>query len=132
MTMNFHSASPILRVADLQASIDYFEKKLGFKLDWKHEDTFASVSRLACNIMLSQGDQGNGKAWVYVGIGDADRLFQEYQQRGANIRQRPTNFYWAYEMQVEDLDGNVIRLGSEPKQDVPFGPWLDMHGKPWG
>jgi hypothetical protein len=27
----------------------------------------------------------------------------------------PTNFPWALEMHVEDPDGNVLRLGSEPK-----------------
>ena len=42
-----------------------------------------------------------------------------------------TNYSWAYEMQVEDLDGNVLRIGSEPKADRPFGGWLDMHGDAW-
>jgi hypothetical protein len=27
----------------------------------------------------------------------------------------PTNFPWALEMQVKDPDGNVLRIGSEPK-----------------
>jgi hypothetical protein len=36
-------------------------------------------------------------------------------------------------MQVEDLDGNVLRLGSEPKSDQAVGEWLDMVaiGGPW-
>jgi hypothetical protein len=34
-------------------------------------------------------------------------------------------------MQVEDLDGNVLRLGSEPKENEPFGEWLDMNGRVW-
>jgi len=34
-------------------------------------------------------------------------------------------------MQVEDLDGNVLRLGSEPKADRPFGEWLGKHGDAW-
>ncbi|MGH7452221.1 MAG: hypothetical protein ACRENG_12815 [bacterium] len=34
-------------------------------------------------------------------------------------------------MQIEDLDGNVLRFGSEPKTDQPFGEWLDMHGDHW-
>jgi hypothetical protein len=25
----------------------------------------------------------------------------------------------------------VLRLGSEPKQNEPFGEWLDMDGKRW-
>lgn len=131
MPINFHPASPILRVSDLDASIHYFENTLGFTLDWKSENIFAAVSRMNCNIMLSVGDQGAGRAWIYIGIGDIDSLFQEYQRSGARIRQQPTNFSWACEMQVEDLEGNVIRLGAETKKDMQYGPWLDMNGNLW-
>jgi len=31
-------------------------------------------------------------------------------------------------MRVEDLDGNVLRLGSDSLAGQPFGEWLDMHG----
>ena len=34
-------------------------------------------------------------------------------------------------MQVEDLDGNVLRIGSDPKKDEPYGNWLDMNGVRW-
>ena len=42
-----------------------------------------------------------------------------------------TNYEWAYEMQIADPDGNVLRIGSEPKPNEPFGEWLDMHGGRW-
>jgi hypothetical protein len=32
---------------------------------------------------------------------------------------------------VEDLDGNVLRLGSEPREDQPIGEWLDMQRIRW-
>jgi hypothetical protein len=34
-------------------------------------------------------------------------------------------------MQVEDLDGNILRLGSDSKSDQPIGEWLDMDGDCW-
>ena len=34
-------------------------------------------------------------------------------------------------MQVEDPDGNILRIGSDPKPDQPTGPWLDMYGHTW-
>jgi hypothetical protein len=55
----------------------------------------------------------------------------ELVARGANIRVPPTNFEWAFEMQVEDLDGNVLRLGSDPKEGVPYGDFLDAAGVRW-
>jgi hypothetical protein len=37
------------------------------------------------------------------------------------VRHAPTNYWWAYEMQIEDIDGNVLRMGAEPKDGVPMG-----------
>jgi len=134
-SVGFGGVSPILRVKNAAASIQYFVKILGFKKDWQFPEGespfFASVSRGRCHIFLSEGDQGNPGAWVWIGVEDADALLNEYRRSGAKIRHPPTNYSWAYEMQVEDLDGNVLRLGSEPKKDQPTGEWLDMNGKVW-
>jgi hypothetical protein len=29
------------------------------------------------------------------------------------------------------LDGNVLRIGSDSKNDQPVGEWLDMRGDRW-
>jgi hypothetical protein len=68
---------------------------------------------------------------VWIGVEDAAALWEEYKAKGAKIRHPPTNYAWAYEMQVEDLDGNVLRMGSETKENEPYGEWLDMDGKTW-
>jgi catechol 2,3-dioxygenase-like lactoylglutathione lyase family enzyme len=124
----FEGVTPILRVQDIPRSLDYYVQKLGFTVDWQ-SPYFASVTRGNCHIFLSRGDQGHVGAWVWIGVEDAQALFDEYQRTGANIRHAPTNYSWAYEMQVEDIDANVLRLGSEPKPDQPYGEWLDMEGK---
>src|SRR2546428_1573604 len=126
---HFEGVNLIFRVRDLQASVDYYVNVLGFKIDF-HE-VIASVSRDACAIFLVEGDQGHFGTWLWVGVTDVEALFEEYRAKGAKIRQGPTNFEWAYEIQIEDLDGNVIRFGSEPKEGKPIGPWLDMQGHRW-
>lgn len=131
MSEGFGKAIPVFRVVNLQASIDYYVNVLGFKLEWSAGPDFASVSRDRCNVFLCVGDQGNPGVWVWIGVGDAEAVFNEFRGKGARIRNPPANFEWAYELQVEDLDGNVLRLGSEPKPGVPFGPWRDMHGLLW-
>ena len=128
-TATFEGVTPILRVRDLNASVQYYLQTLGFKLDF--QEAIASVSRGRCGLFLADGDQGNPGVWVWVGVSDVDALFEEYRTSGARVRQPPTNFPWACEMQVEDLDGNVLRLGSEPKSNQPFGSWLDMRGDLW-
>ena len=122
--------NPILRVEKLAASIEYYVAKLGFKVDWQ-TPIFACVSRGRCHIFLSEGDQGHRGSWVWIGVEDAEALHNEYRAKGARIRHPPTNYEWAYEMQVEDPDGNVLRLGSDQKHDQPCGEWLDMHGTRW-
>ena len=127
----FHKATPIFNVKSLTASKAYYLDVLGFNINWDYKNTVCSIHRMECEVMLAEGDQGGGTAWIYTGVGDVDALYEEYKISEAIVRQVPTDFSWAREMQVEDLDGNVIRFGSDPKEDVQYGPWLDMNGKEW-
>jgi len=128
--LHFEGGNPIFRVRSVAASTDYYVRVLGFKLDWGDRG-FACVSRGRFHLFLCEGDQGNPGSWAWVGVSNAQALYDEYGATGAKIRHPPTNYSWAYEMQVEDPDGNVLRLGSEPKPDQPIGEWLDMRGHAW-
>ncbi len=128
--MAFEGVTPILRVSSVAESIDYYVRVLAFKVDWQAR-WFASVSRGRCCLFLSEGDQGNPGAWVWIGVEDAGLLYEELRVKGAKVRSPPNNFPWAYEMQIEDPDGNVLRLGSAPKEGEPWGEWLDMRGVRW-
>jgi predicted lactoylglutathione lyase len=125
----FEGAVPILRVQNLQASLDYYTNRLGFKVDWQEPAVMASVSRDRASVMLCQGAQGNPGTWVWVGVEDCSALFEEYTASGATIGLPPTNYEWAYEIHVEDPDGHVLRFGSEPREDLPFSPWVYWYQK---
>src|SRR5687768_13335232 len=127
----FEGVTPILRVQSVPASIDYYTRVLGFKVDWDLPGIMASVSRDRCSLMLCERDQGNPGTWVWIGVEDVEPLFEDYRLKGAKVRHPPTNYPWAYEMQIEDPDGHVLRLGSEPKRDRPVGEYRDMHGDLW-
>jgi catechol 2,3-dioxygenase-like lactoylglutathione lyase family enzyme len=126
----FGDVTPVLRVRDVVASRDYYVQALGFKVNFETED-FVSVSRGHCNLFLCQGDQGHPGCWVWIDGKDVDAVYEEYKTSGARIRHAPTNYSWALEMQVEDLDGNVLRLGSDPRPGEADGEWLDMYGRRW-
>ncbi|MGA9584757.1 MAG: glyoxalase superfamily protein [Terracidiphilus sp.] len=131
----FGGVTPVLRVASVTASIDYYTGALGFHVDFKFPNEsapfFASISRGRCHLFLSDGDQGNPGSWVWIDGVNVEAVYDEFRASGAKIRNPPTNYEWALEMQVEDLDGNVLRIGSDRKKDEPIGDWLDMHGVRW-
>ena len=126
----FYGTNPVLRVADLEASISYYVDKLGFHINWQYPK-MADVERGRTSIFLSVGDQGHPGSWVWIGVNNVEALHEEYLASGAKIRNPPNNYEWALEMQVEDLDGNVLRIGSDSMPDRPPAEWLDMYGVRW-
>jgi len=126
----FGAAAPIFPVQSIAASLDYYVEALGFKVNWQVEG-FASVSRDRCCLFLCEKDQGHPGTWTWIGVNDTAALEMEYRRTGARIRHPGTNYPWAYEMQVEDPDGNILRFGSDPKKGEPFGLFMDMNGRLW-
>jgi len=126
----FGGVNPIFRVQDVDASVDYYVNVLGFKRDWGSKG-FACVSRDRVAIFLCEGDQGHFGTWVWIGVGDVEKVLEELSAKGAKVRNPPQNYEWAYEMQIEDLDGNVLRIGSDTRKDKPMGNWRDMNGRIW-
>jgi len=115
---------PILRVRDVEASRRYYVGTLGFALEWD-ADGMIAVARDRKSIMLCEGGQGQPGTWLWIGVEDADAFFAEFSAKGAHIRSPLQNFAWAYEFQVEDPDGHVLRFGAEPKPGPPNGIFRD-------
>ena len=113
---------PVLPVSSLRRSIQFYTQTLGFKHDWGHgeHDTVCGISRDGCSLMLSQAiNDDTSRIWVWIGLED-DSLFDDWRRQGVKIRQEPRNMPWAYEMKFEDLDGNVLWLGTGPREDIPL------------
>ncbi len=127
----FGKPVPVFRVADVRASVKYYEEALGFSIAPWSDDSFASITRGDCNIFLTSDKQSQPRMWVYVGVADVRALHAEYEHSGAKIRNPPNNFEWALEMQIEDLDSNVIRFGSNREHGQTLGIWRDADGVRW-
>jgi catechol 2,3-dioxygenase-like lactoylglutathione lyase family enzyme len=106
---------PVIGVKDLQRSIEFYTSVLGFVLDWGGADgeTICSVSRDGHPIMLNEQGEILTPSCVWIGL-QSDRLFSEYTSKGVTVLQDPENHPWAYDMKIQDLDGNVLWLGTEP------------------
>ena len=108
-------ARPVLHVADVQASVDFYRDKLGFHEAWRHvEDNellIAQVNRDGCAIILScQWLEKRGKSLLFVSLGDGsldvmNAARAELEARGAIV----TDGQWGYRLfVVDDPDGNQL------------------------
>ncbi len=121
---HFECSTPIVRVEDMAVAVRYYVEVLGFRnADWE-TDYFTSVNCDCAGVYLCKGGQGHVGAWVWVGVEDAAKLYEELKGKGAKIRRAPRNYPWALEFHVEDPDGNVLR-GSEGDESRPWDEWQD-------
>jgi catechol 2,3-dioxygenase-like lactoylglutathione lyase family enzyme len=122
------TVTPILSVRDVDESLAYYVDKLGFADPWcwGEPSEFGGVRAGACEIFFCRDHQGQPGTWIAINVGDVDALFADLSQRGADVRQPPTNFEWGMrEMNVRDPDGHRIRFGTptDAQADgVPFVP----------
>lgn len=113
--------APILYVTDMVKSLEFYVDILGFKkADWGDEN-FTSINQDNSGMYLCKGGQGLPGTWVWIGFdGDILALHQKLASNGVTIKLPPTNFSWAYEMQVQDPDGHILRFGTDPNYKEPF------------
>ena len=130
-TNSFGSPMPVFRVKSVDASIAYYLDALGFELRWRAGEGFACVARDQCSTFLTTDNQSQPRKWVWISVQDARVLHTHCLTSGAKIRNPPNNFEWAVEMQIEDLDENVLRIGSDPERGKPLGVWRDGDGIRW-
>ena len=115
--------SPVLLVADLQRSVDYFSNQLGFECQaFGDPPNFATAARDAAVILIALAEESErlvphwqivDKMWdAYIRVDDADAIYAELQERGAGIDytiyDAPHGFR---EFGVQDPDGHDIAFG---------------------
>ena len=105
--------NPYIDVKNISDSVRYYVDILGFDLYFESSD-FSIVERNGHQIHLtkSKGKIRPGRIWI--GVEELSILFEQYRVNGAKITQPPKNYSWAYQMVVEDLDGNQLIIGSAP------------------
>ncbi|HMG67256.1 MAG TPA: VOC family protein [Chitinophagaceae bacterium] len=119
--IRLESVAPILNVKDMSQSLAFYVGILGFKnAEWGDEN-FTGINRDNMGIYLCKGGQGVPGTWIWMGFdGDIFSLYEKLKTAGVRIKLPPTNFSWAYEMQIEDPDGHILRFGTEPNDKEPF------------
>jgi catechol 2,3-dioxygenase-like lactoylglutathione lyase family enzyme len=86
-------ARPVLLVADIDRSVDFYVKQLGFTQAWRYEEEgkawVAQVDRQGCELILSSqwpDKVGKGLMFNSLDVGVLDALRAELEGRGVDVK----------------------------------------------
>ena len=104
-------ARPVLFVADIDRSVDFYVKQLGFTQAWRYEEGtayVAQVERQGCELILSSqwpDKVGKGLMFISLDVGVLESLRAELEGRGVAVK----DGQWGYRLMViVDPDGNEL------------------------
>lgn len=104
---------PILRVADIDRAVVWFER-VGFEVTL-HLGTYALAHRekgLTIHLAQVEGDELAGHGALYIHCQDADEVAADLRNAGIQVEGPRDQDYGKREGSITDPDGNVIRFGS--------------------
>jgi len=120
MKHEFPAAVPEIPVTDMNLALDYYQRKLGFEIDWGGADGgIAGISKGHCRMFLTDRDfrEHHGNAppvliWFNLNSRDeVDELYEIWNAAEARIISPPASkSYKLHEFTASDLDGNLFRV----------------------
>src|SRR3954471_21065697 len=117
------AAVPQFSVPDVLATVHYYRDRLGFSVgdlvadppEWGavwRDDVELFFNRLPTGASGHPRIRAPGAYDAYFRVSGVDRLAAEFRDRGAVIREGPTNrIYDVREVVIEDLNGLVLAFG---------------------
>ena len=113
---NVWFARPVLFVADIERSVDFYVNQLGFSHPWRYEEEgkarVAQVERQGCELILSSqwpDKVGKGLMFISLDVEVLNALRAELEGRGVDVK----DGNWGYRLMViVDPDGNELYFPS--------------------
>ena len=105
-------ARPVLFVADIERSVDFYVKQLGFTQNWRSEAAgkawVTQVARPGCELILTAewpDKAGKGLMFISLDVEVLDALRAELEGRGVDVK----DGNWGYRLMViVDPDRNEL------------------------
>ena len=124
----FPEAVPEVPVTNLSAALEYYETRLGFRVDWGGSDGgIAGISQGRCRLFLTDrafreqlGNEGPIVIWLNLSSkDDVDAQYDRWQTSGAEVLSAPESKPWMlHEFTAADIDGNRLRVFYDYSRDV--------------
>jgi len=109
--------SPLLLVADIDFSIEFYTKKLGFEIDFRYEDFYAGIIRDGYSIHLKSGNHSTEERKSKIENEDLDivflvegveDLYNELVNKSVEITQPLCDRPYGKEFYIADPDGHIL------------------------
>jgi len=114
------SAIPVLLTQDVKASADFFQEKLGFKIDFIHglppfygavsrDDSCLHIRYVGRPYFAQAAAHEESLICAFIEVSNVQSLFEEFKGRGVEFAQKLTKQAWGgtYFL-IRDPDGNVL------------------------
>ena len=109
--------SPQLLVSDLDSSMEFYTEKLGFDVDFRHEDFYSGVIKEGYSIHLKLGNplrnerqnkRDNEDLDIVFSVQGIEDLYEEYSARSVEFTQPLRDMAYGKEFYVVDPDGYLL------------------------
>lgn len=112
MTVRFTHQFPVLPVADVSKTQEYYRDVFQFTIDWSDGDRFGCVSNGDISVFFAKSADSTAGHELVWNTADADQVYREYIAAGAKIVEDLETRSWGMrEFVVEDLNGHRMRIG---------------------
>ncbi len=114
--------SPQLLVVDIDRSIEFYTKKLGFDIDFRYEDFYAGIIKDGYSIHLKTGKPSieerqnrrkNQDLDVVFSIEGIEDLYEELSNKSIEFTQPLRKMPYGKEFYIADPDGYIISFLEE-------------------
>ena len=102
---------PVFFVKDAEHSIEFYKEKLGFALDWNHQEGgrayVCQVSRSGFELILAQdeGKAGHGRVFIALNVAQEREIRKEIEDKQIDA----TDSTWGLPIiKILDVDGNEL------------------------
>ena len=119
--MPISALTPQLRTTDLKGTIDFYVSKLGFELEFVHDDFYASVRTGGHSIHLKLVDAKDPSIefvargehlHLFITVDDVDAEARALKGRGVRLQAEPDDTPWGTrELVLLDDQGHTLRYG---------------------
>lgn len=104
--------SPQLLMADLERSIHFYTRQLGFEVDFRYEDFYCGIIKDGYSIHLKTGDparrQKSDDLDVIFSVDNIEDLYNQLTVNEVNIVQPLREMPYGKEFYIADPDGHII------------------------